>query len=303
MISAGIDIGGTKLETQIFRDGWLHAEKMRWSTPQTYEALVDALAEAVRWCLGHGVSESKIGISCAGLYNPVTGLSLTSNLPATGKPLRADVERHAGFALTWINDCRALALSEATFGAAVGSNPALGLIIGTGLAGGVVVNGTLLPSHARVGGEFGHIPLPAGPMLEHGLPVVRCGCGRLGCCETLISAPGLSRIGAHVTGRFLKPEDITINRFHDADAARIWAIWLELAAEFLVTLCFATDPEVIVIGGGLSKARDIASDLQGALRRSALEGFPIPAIRVAEGGDASGARGAAYAAVTGLRHG
>ncbi|MDZ7904637.1 MAG: ROK family protein [Cypionkella sp.] len=118
-----------------------------------------------------------------------------------------------------------------------------------------------MPAFAGLGGEFGHFPLPAGPMIAHGLPVLPCGCGRAGCSETLLSAPGLARIAAHVTGRNLTPEAIVEGRRADASLQKAWDIWLELASEFLITLCFTIDPAVIVIGGGLSNARGLVEDV------------------------------------------
>lgn len=290
-VFAGIDLGGTKIEAQVFDGTWARVARMRWDTPRDYDALVAAMAGAVGWCAAQGAGA--VGVAAAGLVNPGTGAALTANLPATGRPFPADVAAAAGRPVAWINDCRALALSEATFGAAKGADPAVGLILGTGLAGGVVTGGRLMPSPAAVGGEFGHFPLSAGPMAAHGLPVLACGCGRRGCTETYLSAPGLARIAAHVTGRALAPEEVVAGRAHDAGLARAWEIWLDLATDLLVTLCFTLDPEVIVLGGGLSRAPGLVDDLTARLAGATLAGFPIPAIRLAEGGDASGARGAA----------
>lgn len=296
MIAAGIDLGGTKIEAQLFDAQWGQTGRRRIETPRDYPALVAALADQIRWTEDQAGRAVPVGIAAAGLINSDTGLALTANLPASGHPFPADINAASGRTVTYLNDCRALALSEATFGAAKGANPALGLILGTGLAGGVVLDGHLMPAHAFVGGEFGHFPLAAGPVQKHGLPILECGCGRKGCTETLLSGPGLSRIAAHVTGRSLTPEQILAARPTDAGMAQVWAIWLELATELLVTLCFTIDPQVVVLGGGLSKAPGLTDDLSAALRRAMLTGFRIPDIRLAQGGDASGARGAAYAA-------
>ena len=301
MIAAGIDLGGTKIEAQVFADDWTLADRQRWPTPHDYTLLVAAMVAAIRWCETHG-SGLPIGVSAAGLVNPLTGTALTSNLPATGKPFPTDVARAAGRPVAWINDCRALTLSEAVLGAAKGADPAVGLILGTGLAGGVVTGGKLLPSPARTGGEFGHFPLAAAPMIAHGLPILTCGCGRIACTETYLSAPGLARIAAHLTGQTHRPEDIVAGRAGTPAFAIAWDIWLDLAAEFLVTLCFTLDPEVIVLGGGLSRAPGLVEDLARRLQNATLSGFPIPAIRLAQGGDASGARGAALHAATEAAH-
>jgi N-acetylglucosamine kinase len=301
MNAAGIDLGGTKIEAQVFREDWTLAGRQRWPTPKDYPALVQAMTDAIRWCETHG-ENLPIGISAAGLINPVTGLALTSNLPATGKPFPADITATAGRPIAWINDCRALTLSEATLGAAKGADPAVGLILGTGVAGGVVTGGKLLPSPARTGGEFGHFPLAAAPLIAHNLPLLACGCGRKACVETYLSAPGLARIAAHLTGQTHSPESIVADRGATPAFQMAWDIWLDLATEFLVTLCFTLDPQVIVLGGGLSRAPGLTDDLTTRLTKATLTGFPIPAIRLAEGGDASGARGAAIHAFNEAQH-
>jgi N-acetylglucosamine kinase len=300
MIAAGIDLGGTKIEAQVFAPDWSLQARNRWPTPRTYPALVEALVVAVRWCENHG--DGPVGFSAAGLINPQTGLALTSNLSATGKRFPADVTRAAGRKIAWINDCRALTLSEAMLGAAQGADPAVGLILGTGVAGGVVTGGKLLPSPAQTGGEFGHFPLAAPPVVTHGLPILTCGCGRTGCVETYLSAPGLTRIAAHLTGVTHAPESIVAGRATTPAFQLAWDIWLDLATEFLVTLCLTIDPQVIVIGGGLSRAPGLTEDLARQLTKASLGGFPIPTIRLAEGGDASGARGAALHALNEAHH-
>jgi predicted NBD/HSP70 family sugar kinase len=300
MIAAGIDLGGTKIEAQVFAPDWSLTARNRWPTPKDYPALVQALVEAIRWVESHG--PAPIGISAAGLVNPKTGLALTSNLSATGKPFPRDVTKAAGRPIAWINDCRALTLSEATLGAAKGADPAIGLILGTGVAGGVVTGGKLLPSPAQTGGEFGHFPLAAAPITAHGLPMLTCGCGRLGCVETYLSAPGLARIATHLTGAKHSPETIVADRATTPAFAKAWEIWLDLATEFLITLCLTIDPQVIVLGGGLSRAPGLTDDLTKRLTKATLPGFPIPAIRLAEGGDASGARGAALHALNEASH-
>jgi N-acetylglucosamine kinase len=300
MIAAGIDLGGTKIEAQVFDAAWGLSARKRLATPQTYKDLVQAMAAAIAWCEGQTSHALPVGVSAAGLINPATGLALTANLAASGHPFPADIAAAAGRVLgrdmVWVNDCRALALSESRFGAAIGADPALALIFGTGLAGGVVCQGQIMPAFAGLGGEFGHFPLPAGPMIAHGLPVLPCGCGRMGCTETLLSAPGLARIAAHLTGQTLSPEAIVAARATDAQMQRVWDIWLDLACDFLITLCFTIDPAVIVIGGGLSNAPNFTIDLTTRLASATLRDFTIPPIKLAQGGDASGARGAAYAA-------
>lgn len=296
MIAAGIDLGGTKIEAQIFNADWARVARRRIETPKDYNGLVTALAEQIAWATGQADRVLPVGIAAAGLVNPATGLALTANLPATGRPLPADIVKASGQSITYVNDCRALTLSEAVFGAAKGESPVIGLILGTGIGGGVAVKGQLVAGKAGLGGEFGHFPISAPAMIRYGLPVLRCGCGHMGCTETLIAGPGLTRLAQHLTGREMTPPEIVEARNNDAEIERVWQIWCELVTGMLKTLCFVVDPACIVLGGGLSQAPGLIADLRAGLERDQLSGFSIPEFRLAEGGDASGARGAAYAA-------
>jgi N-acetylglucosamine kinase len=298
MIAAGIDLGGTKIEAQIFAPDWTCADRRRIDTPRDYPALVAAMADQIGWITARAGREIPVGISAAGLVNPRTGHAFTANLPATGHPFPADIATAAGRAVTYVNDCRALTLSEAIFGAARGLSPVAGLILGTGIGGGIAIDGRLVPGPAMVGGEFGHFAAPAHLVAAHNLPVIRCGCGRMGCTETYIAGPGLTRLCAHLTGRALTPPEIAAAKRTDPAIARVWALWAELTAELLLTLTFVIDPAAIVLGGGLSQIPGIDRDLAAALSRAQLPGFTIPRILLAEAGDASGARGAAHAALT-----
>ena len=296
MTAAGIDLGGTKIATQLFDASWRLMDQRRTATPIDYPGLIAELADHVAWAEARLAPGAPVGLASAGLVNPATGLALTANLPSTGKPFPADLNLRTGRQITVINDCRAFALSEAVFGAARGMTPVVGIILGTGVGGAVVVNGKLLAGHAAVGGEFGHFALAAAPMIAHRLPVLRCGCGRIGCTETYVSGTGLSRIAAHVLSKPMTAGQIAETRRSDPAAARVWTIWCELLAEMLLTLCLTVDPACIVLGGGVSQAAGLVDDLSAALQGAQLPGFAVPPIRLAEGGDASGARGAAYAA-------
>ena len=296
MIAAGIDLGGTKIEAQVFDSAWNRVESRRIATPPTYDALVAAMVDQIAWVDGLVQPTLPIGIAAAGLINPATGLALTANLPATGRPFPADIASAAGRPVTYVNDCRAQALSEALFGAARGFGSALSLNLGTGLAGGIVVAGKLLPGKSGLGGEFGHFALPAHVVAAHSLPILRCGCGRLGCTETLIAGPGMARIYTHLTGRLSTPEGITTSRDTDPLAEQAWQIWCELTAELIHTLCYVADPECVVLAGGLSHAPGLIPDLAAAVQRAQLPGYGIPPLLLAEGGDTTGSRGAAFAA-------
>jgi N-acetylglucosamine kinase len=295
-IAAGIDLGGTKIEAQVFGAGWTLAERRRIDTPSDYDGLIRALAGMAAWTSSVAGRDLPLGLAAAGLINPASGLALASNVPTSGRPLPVDLNRASGRAITFINDCRAFTLSEAVLGAGRGHALVVGLILGTGVGGGAALNGRLLPEHVSAGGEFGHFPLPAALVADHGLPVVDCGCGRRGCSETLIAGPGLARLAKAMTGRELTAPEIAAGRFRDADLGRVWAMWCKLTAELIVTISFTLDPSVIVLGGGLSRIDGLIPDLDAALEKAVFRDFPRPALRLAEGGDASGARGAALEA-------
>ena len=297
MIAAGIDLGGTKIEVQLFDQDWACVDRRRIDTPATYDDLVRAMAGQIAWADQRAGARLPVGIAAAGLVRPNTGLAYTANLPAMDRPLPADIVTAVGRGVTYINDCRALALSEAVFGAGRGKSPVAGLILGTGVGGGLAIDGRLAPSFAAVGGEFGHFTASANLVAQHGLPIVKCGCGRFACTETLVSGPGLTRLAEHFVGHAMTPEELARARAANAQAAKAWGVWCDLVADLLITLVFTTDPQAIVIGGGLSKIPGLIGDLTAALQRAQLPGFAVPELLLAQGGDASGARGAAYAAL------
>jgi N-acetylglucosamine kinase len=296
IIAAGLDLGGTKIEAQVFGEGWALVERRRVDTPSGYDALLAALADQIGWVTDVGGPNLPVGVAAAGLINPTTGLALTANLSASGRPLPADLMRAAGRKITWVNDCRALVLSEAVLGAGRGHAMVVGIVLGTGIGGGVALNGQLLPAHSQAGGEFGHVTLNPALIAAHDLPILRCGCGRWACSETLVSGPGLVRIAKTMTGRDLTAPEVTAGKLDDPALAKVWEVWCALAADLLVTVILMLDPSVIVLGGGLSNVAELIPDLERALKSAVFAGFPLPALRLAEGGESSGARGAALAA-------
>jgi N-acetylglucosamine kinase len=291
VLAAGIDLGGTKIETAAFGAGWAVAESRRRPTPATYEALLDALAEEAAWAR-EGRPDLPVGVAAAGLVEPGSGRTLAANLPSSGRTLPADLRERVG-RLAWINDCHAFALAEATLGAGRGLGCVLGLAIGTGIAAGAVIDGRLRRGPSGTGGEIGHAGLPAHLLARHGLPLLPCPCGRTGCVETLASGPGLLRVARAMGVEAASPEAVVAAR-RDA-AARAWEAWCEILAETILSATFALDPDAVVLGGGLARVPGIAGDVAAALTRAQLKGFAAPRLLVAEGEGAT-ARGAALMA-------
>lgn len=298
---AGIDLGGTKSEIQLFDANWDLVDKRRAPTPSSYEQLVTMIADQIAWAVARADAPIPIGIGAAGLLD-ADQHAFAANLPAMGKPFPADIERATGHRITYVNDCRALALSEAAFGAGHGYRTVMSLILGTGVGGGVVFDGKLRSGPTHWGGEFGHMPASASLVQKYDLPIYTCGCGRLGCIETYISGPGLARMASDVLGQVLDPIDIGPAKHIDEDAKKIWSIWCDLTSDLLLTLTQAVDPDIIVIGGGLSKIDRMSADLEQHMTRKQFAGFGLPVLTCAQGGDVSGARGAALAATQRLDH-
>ena len=294
MKAVGIDLGGTKIETQVFDDTWSLASRRRCETPSEYSALVQVMADQIAWAEKMAGGTVPVGVGAAGLINPVDGLALTANLPATGKAFPSAIENATDRAITYVNDCRALALSEAVFGQGKGHKTVMALILGTGIGGGVCVDGRILEGPTRTGGEFGHTSAPAHILQGYDIPVIQCGCGRFGCIETYIAGPGMSRIAKHITGETVTPPQIAEQRF--GTMQEVWKIWCALTADLLHTLTLTVDPDIIVLGGGLSQIEGLTDDLTKAAQGAQLLNYATPPLVLAEGGNTSGARGAALAA-------
>lgn len=296
MIALGVDIGGTKIEVQTFGPDWSVIGRRRIATPTDYPDFIAAISEQVHWCTGDRPISVPIGISSAGYSNPVTGEFLAANLPASGKPFLADVTSALGRKVALVNDARAFAQSEAVFGAGKTDRIVAGVILGTGVGGGIVVDRELHHGRHDVAGEFGHTAAPAHIVAQWGLPLVPCKCGRFGCIETLASGPGLARLCETLTGHRRNSVEIAELRRSSSEIADVWQAWCALVAELLQGISLCVEPDVFVLGGGLSKIAGVTEDLTAVLAASCLVPGTSPAIRLAEGGDASGARGAAYAA-------
>lgn len=294
MTAIGIDLGGTKIETQVYDETWSTVARQRCETPQDYSQLVSCIADQIQWGMNRAGRGAPVGIGAAGLINPVDGLALTANLPATGHPFPNDIADAVGRPITYVNDCRALALSEAVFGLGRDHHTVMALILGTGIGGGICVGGRILQGPTLTGGEFGHTSAPAHLVKRYDLPVFECGCGRLGCIETYIAGPGLSRLAKHLTGKDITPPEIAAER--KAATAPVWDLWCALTADLLHTLTLTVDPDLLVLGGGLSQIDGLIPDLTKAAQVAQLAGFGTIPLAIAEGGDASGGRGAAYAA-------
>lgn len=294
MMSLGIDLGGSKIEAQVYDGGFLQRDMRRVATPRDYDGLVAAMADLIGWAKETAGIEV-VGVAAAGLVHPETGLTFAANLPVAGRPFPDDLRRVAGLPLTYLNDCQAFAMSEAVFGAGKAHGKVAAVVLGTGVGGGVVLDRKALAGASGLAGEIGHTSAPAAWHAAHGVPVLTCGCGRKGCVETYLAGPGLVRLAQHLLGRDMEAVAIVAGRA--GETRKVWQAWCDLGAELLRNLVLMHDPDVIVLGGGLAALPEVADAFGAGLRARTIGGFPMPPVVLAEGGPTAGGRGAAFAAV------
>jgi predicted NBD/HSP70 family sugar kinase len=290
----GMDVGGSKIETCLFDERFQVLERRRVETAcATYEELLDCIAGEAHWLDARAGRAVDLGIGLPGLVDQATGRALTSNLPATGRPLRQDLVAKLGRSVAMANDCKCFALSEANGGAGEGCETTLGLILGTGVGGGVTHRGRLVLGHNDLPGELGHLGIPGWLVAQWDLPMLTCGCGRLGCFETLVSGPGLARLAGRHGGAGRSPAEIArLAGTGDAAMSAAMREWLSLLAELMHTAQCTIDMGCVVLGGGLSRIPDVAQLLADAYRVRRISGHETR-FAVARFGDASGTRGAA----------
>lgn len=295
----GIDIGGTKIEATVFDADWQPMHSQRVATPHdTYDNLITAISDQAKWAVMQaGGGDMPVGIGIPGLHNRQTGLAMTANIPAIGKPLRADLSAAIDQPVAFGNDCDLFAYSEAILGAGRGYETVFGLILGTGIGGGICQNKQMLTTMNGSAGEVGHIPISGSLTRRFDLPVIKCGCSQQGCAETLASGPGMARLAKLVTGVEMQPPAIAAGLAKgDADASQIMDIWVRIVQELIATIQCTIDPDIIVLGGGLTHISGLVELIEDGLQGRLLHGSTAPVIALAKYGDSSGTRGAALLA-------
>ena len=278
----GIDLGGTKIEA-ISLDGAREVFRKRISAPRgDYTATLAAVTGLVKEA---GVGT--VGIGIPGSLSTQTGRVKGANSTwLIGKPLQQDLERALGQPVRIANDANCFALSEAVDGAGRGAAVVFGAILGTGVGGGIVVEGKVISGPNAIAGEWGHNPLPAPTPQD--LPLPACYCGRHGCLETYLSGPGLSRDYEQATGQRLAAEQIVA--LHPAALAR----YEERLARALGSVINLLDPDVIVLGGGMSNVARLYTEVPRLWHRHVFSDHVATRLARPAHGDASGVRGAAW---------
>ena len=282
----GIDLGGTKTEVLALQGG-RELFRRRVATPRDYDGSIRAIAGLV----ADAAPEVPLGVGIPGTETPDGRIKNANSTWLNGRPLRADLEAASGRKVRLANDANCFALSEATDGAAAGACVVFGVIAGTGVGGGVVVNGQVLGGAHGIAGEWGHIPLPA-PSVEEVTSAPLCYCGKRGCLESWCSGPSLSADFKRATGH-----DATAEEIAASGGAQERAAMDRLAdrlARSLATVVNILDPDVIVMGGGLSNIARLYSDLPPLVEEYAFTLGAQPKIVKNMHGDSSGVRGAAW---------
>jgi fructokinase len=288
----GIDLGGTKTEiVALAADGGV-ALRRRVPTPKDYASLLRTVAELVTGADAELGRRGTVGMAIPGSES--FGSHRIKNANTTylnGKPLQLDLEKMLARPVRLANDANCFALSEASDGAAAGAGTVFGVIAGTGVGGGVVMDGKVLGGAHGIGGEWGHIPLPA-PSIEEVTIAPLCYCGKRGCLEVWCSGPGLAADFKRVSGRDATAEEIAASGGAEERAAIDRLI--DRFARAMATLVNILDPDVIVLGGGLSNVERLYRDLPLLVEKYGFNLGGPPRIVKNMHGDSSGVRGAAW---------
>jgi len=284
----GIDLGGTKIEA-IALDGEAELLRKRIAAPRgDYQATLAAVAALVLDAEKQIGARATVGIGIPGAMSRATGRVKNANSTwLIGRPLQQDLERALGREVRLANDANCFALSEATDGAGRGARVVFGVILGTGVGGGIVVDRRLLEGPNAIAGEWGHNPLPL--PTEADLPLPECYCGRKGCIETYLSGPGMSQDHLRRTGRHSSPERIVEENYEETLAR-----YEERLARALAGVINILDPDVIVLGGGMSNMRRLYDNVPRLWDRYVFSDKVDTRLAPPMHGDSSGVRGAAW---------
>ena len=293
-VRLGIDLGGTKIEIVALGDGERELLRRRVPTPrEDYAGTVAAIGTLVDAAEAELGSAGTVGIGIPGSVSPASGLIRNANSTwLNGQPLQRDLEARLRRPVRLANDANCFALSEAADGAGAGADSVFGAILGTGVGGGLVIGGRIVTGANTIAGEWGHIPLPARGAADG--PPRRCWCGRLDCIETFLSGPAFERDYAAASGEALHAHAIAARAAAgDAAAAAALARHADRLARALAMVINLVDPDVIVLGGGLSNIASLRHDVPRLWGRHVFSDGVATRLAAAVHGDSSGVRGAA----------
>jgi fructokinase len=290
----GVDLGGTKIEGVALDRAGRELLRRRVPTPRNdYDATLGAVAELVFGIESELGCRGSVGVGMPGTLSPATGLVKNANsVWLNGRALDADLSARLGRRLRFANDANCFTLSEATDGAGRGAGCVFGVIIGTGTGGGLVVHGRVWTGPNAIAGEWGHNALPWPEDAER--PGPRCYCGRFGCIETFLSGPGLTDDHALSAGKHMMPIEIAAGaQSGDAGCRATLERYERRMARALASIVNVLDPEVIVLGGGLSNLPGLYRNVPRLWERWVFSDRVDTRLVPPRHGDSSGVRGAA----------
>jgi len=294
-VRIGVDVGGTKLEAIALGEGGDVLARIRVAAPRDdYQQTVDAVAGLVGRVERETAQTGTVGIGIPGTISPATGLVKNANSTwLNGRPFGQDLVRALQRPVRLANDANCFALSEATDGAAAGARIVFGVILGTGTGGGLVIDGAVVVGANAIAGEWGHNPLPWPRGGEVPGPV--CYCGRSGCVETFLSGPGLSR-DFELSAKRWEPAETIVGRADNGDLAAVLCLerYEDRLARALAGVINIVDPDVIVLGGGLSNIDRLYVPVAARLPAYVFSDVVQTRLIKAKHGDSSGVRGAAW---------
>lgn len=291
----GIDLGGTKIELVALDNAGSQLLRRRVPTPQgDYRATLAQIAQLVRAAEAELGQQGSLGIGTPGAISRASGLLKNSNsLALNGQPIHRDLEVLLARPVRIANDANCFALSEATDGAAAGAAVVFGVIIGTGVGGGIVVDGRVLTGANAIAGEWGHNPLPWPETDE--LPGPDCYCGKQGCIETFLSGPGMAQLHQHLTGESLDAQAIaTLAADGNAGCELTLQQYETRLARSLAHVINILDPDAIVLGGGMSNIERLYENVPRLWGRWVFSDCVDTQLLPNRHGDSSGVRGAAW---------
>ncbi len=291
----GIDLGGTKTEAIGLDAGMLAAARRRVTTPRDYAGTLDVIAALVAEIEAETGRAGSVGVGIPGVVSRVTGLVKNANSTwLIGRPLLADLEARLARPVRLANDANCFTLSEAIDGAGQGVDTVFGVILGTGVGGGIAVRQYIHEGANQIAGEWGHNPLPW-MTDEERASVADCYCGKVGCVETFLSGPAFERDHALLSGSRRSSHDIVrAVAAGDPHATRTLERYTDRLARALATVIDLLDPDTIVLGGGMSNLPDLPSAVSAALPRYVFSDTVLTKIVRNVHGDSSGVRGAAW---------
>ena len=287
----GIDLGGTKIESIALEGVEEILPRLRIWTPREYNATLDAIVEMVRHIESTAGRTGSVGVGIPGTVSTRTGLVKNANSTwLTGKPLQADLSARLDRSVAIANDANCFAVSEAVDGAGEGASVVFGVILGTGVGGGLVIDRKPLVGINGIAGEWGHNPLPWPKAKE--LPGPECYCGKSGCIETFLSGPALESEFFAASGEPASAREIVQARTPLTVA--LMEKYYDRLARSLSVVINICDPDVIVLGGGVSNAPELAERVSGLLPRYVFSDTVETRVVRNRHGDSSGVRGAAW---------